>query len=84
MLLSEVTNNQDGEWQTAWEHYKDNKESKQLKIADTKFTGKEGTTKAIGGTALKEWCTSKESKLMYEYGDEDSTHEKYMTWCTKK
>ncbi|AEW45528.1 hypothetical protein MHC_03340 [Mycoplasma haemocanis str. Illinois] len=83
-LLSEVTTSQEGEWQTAWDHYKDNKEAKQLKITESKFTGAEGTDKSTGGKALKEWCTSQESKLMYEYGGEDSTHEKYMAWCTKQ
>ncbi|CBY92886.1 hypothetical protein HF1_08780 [Mycoplasma haemofelis str. Langford 1] len=71
-------------WQTAWEYYKNNKGSKNLDIVDGDVKTEETQGKEAGGSKLQAWCNSKESKLMYEWGGEDQTHEKYMLWCVKQ
>ncbi|CBY92929.1 hypothetical protein HF1_09210 [Mycoplasma haemofelis str. Langford 1] len=84
-LISDLKSTEQAEsYKKAWDYYKENKDTKKLVIVDSKFTTPEKSSNTEGGPALQTWCTDKESKLMYEYGGEDQTLEKYTTWCVKQ
>ncbi|CBY92934.1 hypothetical protein HF1_09260 [Mycoplasma haemofelis str. Langford 1] len=82
VIISELEE-QTTSWQDAWTHYNTHKTSKNLEITDSTFTGASGSEKVALGPALKTWCTSKESKFMYEFGGEEKVYEKYLAWCVK-